>query len=320
MTAPLLDVRGLSVSFETARGRVPVVDRVSFGVGEGEVVGLVGESGSGKTVTALSIVGLLGEQGRVEAGQVLFEGRDLLGLPERQLRRVRGRRVGMVFQEPMTSLNPLLPVGFQVGEVLEEHLGLGRREAAARTVELFREVGIAAPERRVRDYPHQLSGGLRQRVMIAIAMACRPRLVIGDEPTTALDVTVQAQILALLRELGRAAGTAVLLITHDLGVVATMASRVVVMYAGEVVEDGPTAELFGAPRHPYTRLLLAVVPRIREKQRRLPAIPGAIPPPGRLPGGCRFHPRCPQAIARCREAAPPLEPREPGRRVRCWVA
>src|SRR5581483_3951674 len=205
--------------------------------GEGEVVGLVGESGSGKTVTALSIMGLLGEQGRVEAGQVLFEGRDLLRLPERELRRVRGRRVAMVFQEPMTSLNPLLPAGFQVAEVLEEHLGFGRR-AAARAVELFREVGIAAPEQRARDYPHQLSGGLRQRVMIAMAMACRPRLVIGDEPTTALDVTIQAQILALLRELGRAAGTAVLLITHDLGVVATMASRVVVMYAGEVVEDG----------------------------------------------------------------------------------
>ncbi|HZS34611.1 MAG TPA: ABC transporter ATP-binding protein [Methylomirabilota bacterium] len=320
MTAPLLDVRGLSISFETARGRVPVVDRVSFRVGEGEVVGLVGESGSGKTVTALSIMGLLGEQGRVEAGQVLFEGRDLLRLPERELRRVRGRRVAMVFQEPMTSLNPLLPAGFQVAEVLEEHLGFGRREAAARAVELFREVGIAAPEQRARDYPHQLSGGLRQRVMIAMAMACRPRLVIGDEPTTALDVTIQAQILALLRELGRAAGTAVLLITHDLGVVATMASRVVVMYAGEVVEDGPTAELLGAPRHPYTRLLLAVVPRVRDKQRRLPAIPGAIPPAGRLPGGCRFHPRCPQAIARCREAAPPLEPREPAHRVRCWVA
>jgi oligopeptide/dipeptide ABC transporter ATP-binding protein len=226
----------------------------------------------------------------------------------------------MVFQEPMTSLNPLFPVGFQVAEVLEEHLGLGRREALARAVALFRDVGIPDPERRVRDYPHQLSGGMRQRVMIAMAMACRPRLLIGDEPTTALDVTIQAQILALLRDLGRAAGTAVLLISHDLGVVAAMATRVVVMYAGQVVEEAPARELFRDPRHPYTRLLLAVVPGVREKRARLSAIAGSIPAPTALPVGCRFHPRCPDVIPLCREAPPPLDAHGPDRRIRCWRA
>jgi peptide/nickel transport system ATP-binding protein/oligopeptide transport system ATP-binding protein len=316
----LLEVSGLSVSFATPRGQVPVLDDVSLSVREGEVVGLVGESGSGKSVTALSILGLLGEQGRVDAGQIRLDGRDLLPLPEREWLRVRGRQVAMIFQEPMTSLNPLLPVGFQVAEVLEEHLGLGRPAALARAVGLFRDVGIPDPERRVRDYPHQLSGGMRQRVMIAMAMACRPRLLVGDEPTTALDVTIQAQILALLRDLGHAAGTAVLLISHDLGVVATMASRVVVMYAGQVVEEAPVRALFTAPLHPYTRLLLAVVPGVRAKRARLSAIPGSIPVPTALPVGCRFHPRCPDAIALCREAAPTLESHGPDRRVRCWRA
>jgi oligopeptide/dipeptide ABC transporter ATP-binding protein len=317
---PLLEVRDLSVSFTAPRGAVAVLDGVSLAVREGEVVGLVGESGSGKSVTALSILGLLGEQGRIDAGEIRFEGRDLVPLPEREWLRVRGRQIAMVFQEPMTSLNPLLPVGFQVAEVLEEHLGLGRRMALAHAVGLFRDVGIPDPARRVGDYPHQLSGGMRQRVMIAMAMACRPRLLIGDEPTTALDVTIQAQILALLRDLGRAAGTAVLLISHDLGVVAAMASRVVVMYAGQVVEEAPARELFLRPRHPYTRLLLAVAPRVREKRARLSAIAGSIPAPSALPVGCRFHPRCPDAIAHCREAAPTLDAHGPDRRVRCWRA
>jgi oligopeptide/dipeptide ABC transporter ATP-binding protein len=316
----LLEVRDLSVSFATPRGPVPVLDGVSLTVREGEVVGLVGESGSGKSVTALSILGLLGEQGRVEGGEIRLDGRDLVPLPEREWLRVRGRQVAMVFQEPMTSLNPLLPVGFQVAEVLEEHLGLGRREALARAVELFRGVGIPDPDRRVRDYPHQLSGGMRQRVMIAMAMACRPRLLVGDEPTTALDVTIQAQILALLRDLGRAAGTSVLLISHDLGVVAAMASRVVVMYAGQVVEEAPARELFREPRHPYTRLLLALVPGVKEKRPRLSAIAGSPPLPSAVPAGCRFHPRCPDAIPLCREAAPALDPHGPDRRVRCWLA
>src|SRR5262245_36858096 len=316
----LLEVEDLSVAFATPRGTVPVLDGVSLSVREGEVVGLVGESGSGKSVTALSILGLLGEQGRVVGGQIRLDGRDLVPLPEREWLRVRGRQIAMVFQEPMTSLNPLLPVGFQVAEVLEEHLGLGHRDALGRAGELFRDVGIPDAGRRVRDYPHQLSGGMRQRVMIAMAMACRPRLLIGDEPTTALDVTIQAQILALLRDLGRAAGTAVLLISHDLGVMAAMARRIVVMYAGQVVEEASARDLFCTPQHPYTRLLLAVVPGIREKRARLSAIAGSIPPPSALPAGCRFHPRCPDAIPLCREAAPSLDPHGPGRRVRCWRA
>jgi oligopeptide/dipeptide ABC transporter ATP-binding protein len=316
----LLEVEDLSVAFATPRGSVPVLDGVSLRVREGEVVGLVGESGSGKSVTALSILGLLGEQGRIVGGQIRLDGRDLVPLPEREWLRVRGRQIAMVFQEPMTSLNPLLPVGFQVAEVLEEHLGLRRGDALARAVELFRDVGIPDAGRRVRDYPHQLSGGMRQRVMIAMAMACRPRLLIGDEPTTALDVTIQAQILALLRDLGRAAGTAVLLISHDLGVMAAMAGRIVVMYAGQVVEDAPARDLFRAPQHPYTRLLLAVIPGIRAKRARLSAIAGSIPPPSALPVGCRFHPRCPDAIPLCREAAPTLDAHGPECRVRCWRA
>ena len=316
----LLEVRDLSVSFVTPRGPVPVLDRVSLSVGEGEVVGLVGESGSGKSVTALSILGLLGEQGRIDGGEIRLDGRDLVPLPEREWLGVRGRQIAMVFQEPMTSLNPLLPVGFQVAEVVEAHLGLGRREALARATELFRDVGIPDSERRARDYPHQLSGGMRQRVMIAMAMACRPRLLVADEPTTALDVTIQAQILALLRDLGRAARTAVLLISHDLGVVAAMASRVVVMYAGQVVEEAPARELFIRPGHPYTRLLLAVIPGVREKRARLSAIAGNIPTPAALPVGCRFHPRCPDVIPLCREAAPTLDAHGAHRRVRCWRA
>jgi oligopeptide/dipeptide ABC transporter ATP-binding protein len=316
----LLEVRDLSVAFATPRGPVPVLDGVSLIVREGEVVGLVGESGSGKSVTALSILGLLGEQGRVVGGQIRLDGRDLVPLPEREWLEVRGRQVAMVFQEPMTSLNPLLPVGRQVAEVLEEHLRMGRREALERTVDLFRSVGIPDPDRRVADYPHQLSGGMRQRVMIAMAMACCPRLLIGDEPTTALDVTIQAQILALLRDLGRAAGMAVLLISHDLGVMAAMAGRVVVMYAGQVVEEAPTRELFRDPHHPYTRLLLAVVPGVRDKRARLSAIAGSIPAPTAVPGGCRFHPRCPDAIPLCRDAAPTLDTYGAGRRVRCWRA
>jgi len=308
------------VAFATPRGPVPVLDGVSLTVREGEVVGLVGESGSGKSVTALSILGLLGEQGRIVGGQIRLDGRDLVPLPEREWLRVRGRQVAMVFQEPMTSLNPLLPVGRQVAEVLEEHLGLSRQAALAGAVDLFRDVGIPDPNRRARDYPHQLSGGMRQRVMIAMAMACRPRLLIGDEPTTALDVTIQAQILALLRDLGRAAGTAVLLISHDLGVMTAMASRVIVMYAGQVVEEAPTRELFRDPRHPYTRLLLALVPSVREKRPRLSAIAGSIPAPTALPVGCRFHPRCPDVIPLCREAAPSLDAHGSGRRVRCWRA
>jgi oligopeptide/dipeptide ABC transporter ATP-binding protein len=319
MTA-LLEVDGLSVSFGRGRDRVDVLDRVSLTVGRGEVVGLVGESGSGKSVTSMAVMGLLGANGRVSGGAIRLDGRELVGLPEKEMLRIRGRSVAMIFQEPMTSLNPLFRAGFQIGEVLEVHLGIGRAEARARAVELMHAVGIPAPEIRVDEYPHQLSGGMRQRVMIAMAMACRPRLLLADEPTTALDVTIQAQILDLMRRLKDDTGMSILMITHDLGVIADMADRVVVMYAGRVAEEAPAARLFADPRHPYTRLLLRSLPRIREKAPRLHAIAGATPSPRDFPPGCRFAPRCPAAADRCRAEAPSLAAGPDGRRVACWRA
>jgi oligopeptide/dipeptide ABC transporter ATP-binding protein len=320
LAAPLLAIRDLVVSFEALRGRVRVLDGVGLDVWPGEVLGLVGESGSGKSVTALSILGLLGEQGRVDAGQIVFQSRDLTRLPERELLKIRGREIAMIFQEPMTSLNPVFSVGFQVAEVLVEHLGLDRRRARARAVELLGQVGIPDPDRRVDTYPHQLSGGMRQRAMIAMAMACRPRLLLADEPTTALDVTIQAQILDLVRRLRVEQGTAVLLISHDLGVIAGTADRVLVMYAGEVVEAAPARELFSTPLHPYTRLLLRSIPRVHARVTRLRAIPGTAPSPLAWPPGCRFHPRCPDAIDRCRVGPLPLTPMGEGRSVRCLRA
>ena len=317
---PLLAVQDLTVAFETLRGRMAVLDRVGFEVGAGEVLGLVGESGSGKSVTALSILGLLSEQGRVDAGQILFGGRDLTRLPERDLCQIRGREIAMIFQEPMTSLNPVFSVGFQVAEVLVEHLALSRRAARARAIELLGQVGIPDPARRAAEYPHQLSGGMRQRAMIAMAMACRPRLLLADEPTTALDVTIQAQILDLVRRLRTEHRTAVVFISHDLGVIAGTADRVLVMYAGQVVETAPSRDLFGAPLHPYTRLLLRSIPRVHARAARLRTIPGTAPSPLLWPAGCRFHPRCPDAIDRCRSDRPALSAAGPGRTVRCWRA
>ncbi len=316
----LLAVDGLSVSFPAGRGRARVVDDASFAIGRGEIVGLVGESGSGKSVTALATMRLLSPQAALDAGAIRLEGEDLATLPDEAMRARRGRALAMIFQEPMTSLNPLLRAGFQIGETLEAHLGIGRREARTRAIALMRAVGISAAERRVDDYPHQLSGGMRQRVMIAMAIACEPKLLIADEPTTALDVTIQAQILSLIRELRQLRGMGVLLITHDLGVVAGMADRVVVMYAGQVMEEAAVRELYARPRHPYTRLLLRAVPRVAAKLDRLVQIAGGTPPPTRLPAGCRFHPRCPDAIDRCRVEAPPLTTSPDGRRVRCWRA
>ena len=318
--APLLAVQDLTVSFATLRGRMRVLDGVGFDVARGEVLGLVGESGSGKSVTALSILGLLGESGRIDAGRIRFGGRDLAALAERDLLGVRGREIAMIFQEPMTSLNPVFSVGFQVAEVLVEHLGVGRRAARARAIELFAQVGIPDAARKVDEYPHQLSGGMRQRAMIAMAMACRPKLLLADEPTTALDVTIQAQILDLLRRLRVEHGTAVLLISHDLGVIAGTADRVLVMYAGEIVEAAPSRALFASPVHPYTRLLLRSIPRVRRKEARLQAIPGAAPSPAAWPEGCRFHPRCPDAVERCRVERPLLEAAGPARAARCWRA
>ncbi len=313
---PLLEVDDLTVSFATLRRRLTVVEGVSFSVGRGEVVGLVGESGSGKSVTAMSLMRLLGTQGHVERGQVRLGNRDLLSLTDHEMLGVRGQEIAMIFQEPMTSLNPVYTAGFQIAEVLMEHFGQSKREAVARAVELLGMVGIPAPEQRVHDYPHQLSGGMRQRVMIAMAMACQPKLLIADEPTTALDVTIQAQILNLMRDLRARFGTSILLITHDMGVIASMADRVMVMYAGQIVEDGSAEHLFAAPRHPYTRLLLKAIPRVRQKQPILLSIAGSTPSPAAWPSGCRFHPRCPDAVDECRDEVQPLE-RMDGRWVRC---
>src|SRR5258708_5602915 len=277
LNAKLIEVEELSVAFRGLRGATEVLSRASFAVRPGEIVGIVGESGSGKSVMALAIMRLLGAEGMITGGHVRFEGRDLAALGERELLAVRGRSIGMVFQEPMTSLNPLLTVGYQLGEVLAVHLGLTGAAARNRVVELLAEVGISSPAARAASYPHQLSGGLRQRVMIAMAMACRPKLLIADEPTTALDVTIQAQILELMRRISSTAGTAILLITHDMGVVARMADRVLVVYAGQIVEEAPAAAIFARPAHPYTRLLLAAMPTPRHKSKQLPVIPGALP-------------------------------------------
>jgi oligopeptide/dipeptide ABC transporter ATP-binding protein len=315
----LLEVMDLRTWFHGEEGVARAVDGVSFRVDQGEVVGVVGESGSGKSVTALSIMGLVQTPGRVEEGsRVLFKGSDLLELDERAMRDVRGNDISMIFQEPMTSLNPVYPVGDQISESIRLHRGLSRGEARSRAVDLLRLVGIPVPERRVDEYPHQLSGGMRQRVMIAMALANEPDLLIADEPTTALDVTIQAQILELLLELRERMGMGVLLITHDLGVVAEVCDRVVVMYAGQVVETGPVADLFARPVHPYTQGLLAAVPRADQRGGRLAVIPGVVPPPTRWPGGCRFRPRCPFAWGLCLEQPGLLEAKV-GQRGRCWL-
>ena len=317
MTAPLLDIANLTVAFRTEAGPREVLNDLSLAIKPGEIMGLVGESGSGKSVTALAIMRLLGAQGSVREGRIALDGTDLLGLSESEMLRVRGRRAAMIFQEPMTSLNPLFTVGFQVAEVLRVHLGLSADEARKRTVALFDRVGIPSPDLRYDDYPHQLSGGMRQRVVIAMAIACRPRLLIADEPTTALDVTIQAQILELMRELRRQEGSAILLITHDMGVIARMADRVAVIYAGQIVESAPLADLLTAPLHPYTRLLLAAVPTTKRKVARLPMIPGAMPNAPHMPSGCRFHPRCPDALPACSVTTLALETLTPARSSRC---
>jgi oligopeptide/dipeptide ABC transporter ATP-binding protein len=314
---PLLAIEQLRVTFGPARA----VDGVSLAIGARETVGVVGESGCGKTVTALSILRLIQPPGRIEAGsRVMFEGRDLLALPDREIRAVRGNRIAMIFQEPMTALNPVFTVGDQIAEVARIHARAGRREAWARAVEMLALVGIPAPEQRAHEYPHQLSGGMRQRVMIAMALVMSPALVIADEPTTALDVTIQAQILELLADLQTRLGTSILLITHDLGVVAETASRVIVMYAGEVVEESPVGELFAAPHHPYGEGLLAAMPRVGRSRARLAVIPGTVPPPTAWPSGCRFRDRCPYAWERCEREHPPLYRIATDRVSRCHLA
>lgn len=319
MSEPLLRVEALRSEFQTEDGPVAAVDGVSLEVRAGKTLALVGESGSGKSVTALSILRLLPEpSGRITAGHVWFRGRDLTALPASAMRRVRGREIAMVFQEPMTSLNPVFTCGDQIAETLRLHEGLGRGAARARSIELLREVGIPAPEQRVDEYPHQLSGGMRQRVMIAMALACRPALLIADEPTTALDVTIQAQIIELLQRLQGELGMALLLITHDLGLVAGFADRVCVLYAGQVVESCDAAAVFRGSRHPYTAGLLASLPRLGGSRAALRVIPGQVPEPAAFPAGCRFHPRCPIAEPRCAAAPPPLGPAGEGHLSRCW--
>jgi len=317
--APLLSVEGLSVEFRTEGGSVAVVEDLSFSIGAGRTLGLVGESGCGKSVTALALTRLLpAPPARIAGGRIRFEGVDLLGLAGPALRRVRGDRIGMIFQEPMTSLNPTLTIGRQIAEVLRLHRGLGAAAARDRSVEMLRQVGVGAPERRFDQYPHQLSGGLRQRVMIAIALVCHPDLLIADEPTTALDVTIQAQILDLLKRLQRELGMAILLITHDLGVVAEFCDEVAVMYAGRIVEQGSAAALFAAPRHPYTAGLLASSPRRVRRGERLPTIPGMVPAPGRRGAGCSFAERCSRVLGRCRGERPALAAVGADHLAACW--
>ena len=317
---PLLDIDNLSVSFRTDRGVVRAVDAVSLRVAAGETLAIVGESGSGKSVTALSILRLLGDAGAIDAGRIVFDGQDLLALDKRAIRAIRGDRIAMIFQEPMSSLNPVLTVGKQVAEPIRLHRNASWRDAYARAAQLLERVRIPDAASRLGDYPHQFSGGMRQRVMIAMALACRPQLIIADEPTTALDVTVQAQILELLKELTREADSALILITHDLGVVARYADRVAVMYAGRIVETAPARTLYATPAHPYTQGLMASIPGIDgEVGARLPTIDGQPPDLARLPPGCPFAPRCRHAHAPCLAAPPPLEAVAGAHLVACYV-
>jgi len=315
---PLLEIENLKVIFHGDRGSAThAVDGLDLAIQRGQTLGLVGESGCGKTATALSVMGLLPKASAEVSGRIRFDGAELLSLPDRAMRNLRGDRLAMIFQEPMTSLNPSYSIGEQIAESLVRHRGLSRGEARARTVELLRLVKIPSPEQRVDDYPHRLSGGMRQRAMIALALACDPELLIADEPTTALDVTIQAQILALMRELKASTGIAIILITHDLGVVAEICDHVAVMYAGEIVEYAPVGALFATPQHPYTIGLLGSIPRLDVKAEELAAIEGMVPSLAELPAGCRFAPRCPFVWERCRQALPPLAVVGPGHRSRC---
>ena len=317
----VLEVEDLSVHFRTTLGVVKAVEGLTFVVREGETVAIVGESGSGKSTVALAALRLIPDPpGKIVSGRIRFEGQDILALADAELRTVRGRRIAMIFQDPMMALNPVYTVGRQIGEVLKLHLGLGSREVAAEVVELLRLVGVPAPAERALQYPHNLSGGMRQRVMIAMALACRPKLLIADEPTTALDVTVQAQVLDLIQSLKDRLGMAVLLITHDLGVVAETAHRVIVMYAGRKVEEGPVAEIFKAPRHPYTQGLLEAAQWDQADGAPLHEIPGTIPSPFDMPRGCSFAPRCSFAIERCQREVPALSDVTARHSVACFVA
>ena len=321
-TGPLLDIRRLSTHYVSARGtRVTrAVDDVTLSLDQGQTLGIVGESGSGKTTLALTLLRMLPPAARVVSGEMLFEGSDLLKKPEHEMRRIRGKRIAMILQDPMMSLNPLFTVGDQVAEPIRVHEGAPRRSAWRRATELLKAVRIAAPERRVREYPHQLSGGMRQRIVGAIAISCEPKILIADEPTTSLDLTIQAQYLKLLRDLQRAHNLALIFITHNLGIVAKMCDQVAVMYAGRLVEAGPVKQIYNSPAHPYTRALLESIPRLGDSRQRLTAIEGQPPDPSAPPPGCAFHPRCPKIMDRCRTEAPPEFRVADAQTSRCWLA
>ena len=317
--SPLLKVSHLSTSFFSDQGEICAVEDVSFSVQPGQTVALVGESGCGKSVTALSIMQLVDFPGKVVGGQVVFKGADLLTLPDKEIRRIRGNQIGMVFQEPMTSLNPVFTIGDQIGEVLDIHTTLTKREIRQEVIRLLEKVQIPAPDRRIDQYPHEMSGGMKQRVMIAMALACRPDLLIADEPTTALDVTIQAQILELLKDLQREMGMAILLITHNLGVVAQFAQEIIVMYASRIVERASVPQLFATPSHPYTRALLRSLPKPGARETRLESIPGTVPSPLMYCRGCHFSTRCPDVLDRCPDEEPPLVEIAPGHESVCWL-
>jgi len=315
----LLDVKDLTVRFGDRKRFTEVIRGLSFSVGEGETLGIVGESGSGKSVTSLAIMRLLNRESTMVTGEAFFEGRDLLALSEKEMRGIRGGRMAMIFQEPMTSLNPIQTCGKQIMESMFVHTKLSKKEAKAKAIELLRLCGIPEPEQRFREYPHQMSGGMRQRVMIVIALACDPSLLIADEPTTALDVTIQAQILALLKSIKTGMRMSIVMITHDLGVVADFCDRVLIFYAGQIVETAPADELLSGPLHPYTRGLLKALPKPTGDDGRLAPIAGMVPNADDMPAGCRFHPRCPNAAERCKIEAPELFQRDGGRSVRCFL-
>ncbi|MCR4403616.1 MAG: ABC transporter ATP-binding protein [Firmicutes bacterium] len=319
MGETLLEVRDLKTYFYTEDGVVPAVDGVSFSVEKGETIGIVGESGCGKSVTSLSVMRLIpNPPGKIIDGEIIFEGENILEKTEAEMRHIRGNEISMIFQEPMTSLNPVFTIGDQIMEAIMLHQKVGKREARAKTIEMLKLVGIPSAEKRVDEYPHQMSGGMRQRVMIAMALSCNPRLLIADEPTTALDVTIQAQILDLMLKLKQDLGTAIMLITHDLGVIAETVNKVVVMYAGKIVESADVVRIFKEPEHPYTLGLLGSIPKVNEDRERLQVIEGVVPNPFSMPPGCRFHPRCSFARDICKEEEPELVDVEDGHQVRCW--
>jgi len=318
MTTPLLEVKQLRVEFPTRRGTLLALDDVSFDIAPGEILGVVGESGAGKSLTGAAIIGLLEPPGRIAAGEVRLDGRRIDNLPSAEMRHVRGRQIGAIFQDPLTSLNPLYTVGRQLVETIQAHLPLSAAQARERAIDLLRQTGIPAPEARIDQYPHQFSGGMRQRVVIALALAAEPKLIVADEPTTALDVSIQAQIIALLQRLARSHGAAVMLVTHDMGVIAEACDRVAVMYAGRIVEIGPVQQVIHHPAHPYTRGLMGSIPTMDEDRERLAQIDGAMPRLNAIPPGCAFNPRCAQIMERCRRERPDLLDAGPTRAA-CWL-